>query len=109
MSIKHSCVSNVPSNPIEVDIIIKAFIEAWNKKSYKQSHVDLFIDDIVKKYITTENIWNNSYNHILLLLLGEITRLEKMILSDTILFGTRDLEGCISLLCEYKKLLAILE
>lgn len=108
MSIEHKYISQPPSNPEEVDIRIKAFIEEWNKKPYKQTYSDMFIDDLVKKYITTEKIWNNSYDHILLLLLGEITRLENMIMSPTINWGKNDLDGCIRSMHEYRKLLSIL-
>jgi len=98
-----------PSNPSEVDIIIKKFIEEWNKKQYKQTAADFFIEEIVKNYKTTEGLWNNSYEHILLLLLGEISRIKKMQSKINSTWDNKDIEGITNSLNEYEKLLAILE
>jgi hypothetical protein len=70
-----------PSNPSEVDIIIKKFIEEWNKKKEHWSVLTkpysyYIINDIIENYKPTEKLFS-SYSHILLVVLGEISFIKK--------------------------------
>lgn len=109
-----------PSNPTEVDITVKKFIEEWNKQKTHWGRLEprsyFIINNIIENLKPTENLLS-SYNHIFLVVHGEISLLKKSISKTNAMSKEfieefklkKEIEEETNHLKEYEKLLAILE
>ena len=99
----------MPTNPIEVDEILKKFIAEWKKKPYKLTSAEHFIDEIISTYKPSSRLWNHTYDRIQLVLLGELTRIKNNFEKNKDSYTKGDTLGTLLMIEEIQKYLDLLE
>ena len=108
MSLQNKFGAEYPTNPEQVTEIINIFIKKWRKKEFIQTVADKFITEIIQSYNPNELSCWKYYERLKLILLGEITRIERMKLNATCA-DSADIAGMTKIIEEYQCFVNILE